>query len=95
MDQRRERARVGSVKSECLFFFCKRKTAYEIWYGLVGWEMCIRDRGTAAGVRVLLDSTDGSEVWSTTGVSENIIEASWQALIDSIEYKLSKDKKKK
>ena len=51
--------------------------------------------GTAAGVRVLLDSTDGSEVWSTTGVSENIIEASWQALIDSIEYKLSKDKKKR
>jgi len=50
--------------------------------------------GTAANVRVLLDSTDGSEVWSTTGVSENIIEASWQALIDSIEYKLSKDKKK-
>ncbi|HOC60413.1 MAG: citramalate synthase [Syntrophaceae bacterium] len=50
--------------------------------------------GTAAQVRVLLDSTDGSEIWSTTGVSENIIEASWQALIDSIEYKLSKDKKK-
>jgi 2-isopropylmalate synthase len=48
--------------------------------------------GTAAGVRVLLDSTDGSEVWSTIGVSGNIIEASWQALIDSIEYKLSKDK---
>jgi 2-isopropylmalate synthase len=48
--------------------------------------------GTAAGVRVLLDSTDGSEVWSTIGVSENIIEASWQALIDSIEYKLSKDR---
>ncbi|MEN6509650.1 MAG: citramalate synthase, partial [Smithella sp.] len=51
--------------------------------------------GTAAGVRVLLDSTDGSEIWSTTGVSENIIEASWQALIDSMEYKLSKDKKKR
>jgi 2-isopropylmalate synthase len=48
--------------------------------------------GTAAGVRVLLDSTDGEEVWSTVGVSENIIEASWQALVDSIEYKLSKDK---
>ncbi|HPK53585.1 MAG TPA: citramalate synthase [Smithellaceae bacterium] len=47
--------------------------------------------GTAAGVRVLLDSTDGKEVWSTVGVSENIIEASWQALVDSIEYKLSKD----
>lgn len=51
--------------------------------------------GTAAGVRVLLDSTDGSEVWSTIGVSENIIEASWQALVDSIEYKLSKDKDNK
>jgi 2-isopropylmalate synthase len=51
--------------------------------------------GTAAGVRVLLDSTDGSELWSTTGVSANIIEASWQALIDSIEYKLSKDRKKR
>jgi len=47
--------------------------------------------GTAARVRVLLDSTDGKEVWSTIGVSENIIEASWQALVDSIEYKLSKD----
>ena len=51
--------------------------------------------GTAAGVRVLLDSTDGEEVWSTIGVSENIIEASWQALVDSIEYKLSKDKANK
>jgi 2-isopropylmalate synthase len=47
--------------------------------------------GTAAGVRVLLDSTDEKELWSTIGVSENIIEASWQALVDSIEYKLSKD----
>ncbi|HON59554.1 MAG TPA: citramalate synthase [Smithella sp.] len=50
--------------------------------------------GTAAGVRVLVDSTDGEEIWSTVGVSENIIEASWQALVDSIEYKLSKDKLK-
>jgi 2-isopropylmalate synthase len=39
-----------------------------------------------------LDSTDGEDLWSTIGVSENIIEASWQALVDSIEYKLSKDK---
>jgi 2-isopropylmalate synthase len=51
--------------------------------------------GTAAGVRVLLDSTDEEEIWSTIGVSENIIEASWQALVDSIEYKLSKDKRRK
>jgi 2-isopropylmalate synthase len=48
--------------------------------------------GTAARVKVLLDSRDGKEVWSTIGVSENIIEASWQALADSIQYKLSKDK---
>lgn len=47
--------------------------------------------GTAARVKVLLDSRDGEEVWSTIGVSENIIEASWQALVDSIQYKLSKD----
>ncbi len=51
--------------------------------------------GTAAGVRVLLDSSDGQEIWSTIGVSENIIEASWQALVDSIEYKLSKDNSNK
>ncbi|MFA6384282.1 MAG: citramalate synthase [Candidatus Omnitrophota bacterium] len=48
--------------------------------------------GTAARVRVLIQSQDGHDSWSTTGVSENIIEASWQALIDSIEYKLLKDK---
>jgi 2-isopropylmalate synthase len=47
--------------------------------------------GTAAKVKVLLDSRDGNELWSTIGVSENIIEASWQALVDSIQYKLSKD----
>ena len=42
-------------------------------------------------LKVLLDSRDGEEMWSTIGVSENIIEASWQALVDSIQYKLSKD----
>jgi len=47
--------------------------------------------GTAAKVRVLINSTDGEEEWSTVGVSENIIEASWQALLDSIEYKLLRD----
>ena len=47
--------------------------------------------GTAARVKVLLDSRDGEEMWSTIGVSENVIEASWQALVDSIQYKLSKD----
>jgi len=42
--------------------------------------------GTAARVRVLIESKSGSAVWGTVGVSENIIEASWNALIDSIEY---------
>lgn len=48
--------------------------------------------GTAARVRVLIQSQDDKDSWSTIGVSENIIEASWQALVDSIEYKLLKDK---
>ncbi|MBK7356803.1 citramalate synthase [Propionivibrio sp.] len=45
---------------------------------------------TAAKVRVLLQSTDGDAVWTTVGVSTDIIEASWIALVDSIEYKLLK-----
>jgi len=45
-------------------------------------------KGTAAVTRVLLDTTDGERSWSTIGVSENIIEASWQALSDSIVYGL-------
>ncbi|NLV35480.1 MAG: citramalate synthase [Clostridiaceae bacterium] len=45
---------------------------------------------TAAKVRVLIESTDGEEVWTTIGVSTDIIEASWKALVDSIEYKLGK-----
>jgi len=44
--------------------------------------------GTAARVRVLIESGDGKNKWGTVGVSENVIEASWQALVDSIEYKL-------
>jgi len=47
--------------------------------------------GTAARVRVVIESRDGDAVWSTVGVSENIIEASWLALVDSVEYKLHKD----
>jgi 2-isopropylmalate synthase len=47
--------------------------------------------GTAAKVRVLIQSQDEDDSWNTIGVHENIIEASWQALVDSIEYKLLKD----
>jgi 2-isopropylmalate synthase len=46
--------------------------------------------GTAAKVRVQIESRDSQEIWSTIGVSENVIEASWQALVDSVQYKLSK-----
>lgn len=45
-------------------------------------------KGTGAITRVLLDSTDGTREWTTIGVSENIIEASWQALVDSLVYGL-------
>ena len=44
--------------------------------------------GTGAVTRVLLESTNGEQTWSTMGVSENIIEASWQALADSVVYGL-------
>jgi 2-isopropylmalate synthase len=46
---------------------------------------------TDAKVRVLIETSDGQETWNTVGVSENIIEASWQALVDSINYKLQKE----
>lgn len=46
---------------------------------------------TAARVRVVIESRDKDNVWGTVGVSENIIEASWLALVDSFEYKLFKD----
>ncbi|WP_419176444.1 citramalate synthase [Desulfosediminicola sp.] len=53
------------------------------------------EHGTEAKVRVLVESTDGHCSWSTVGVSVNIIEASWQALVDSINYKLMKEDNRK
>jgi 2-isopropylmalate synthase len=50
---------------------------------------------TAARVRVVIEWRDGGSVWSTVGVSENIIEASWLALVDAVEYKLLKDEENK
>lgn len=44
------------------------------------------ERATAARVRVFITSSDGEKSWSTVGVSENIVEASWQALVDAMEY---------
>ncbi|MCL1864811.1 MAG: citramalate synthase [Spirochaetes bacterium] len=51
--------------------------------------------GTASSVRVLIDQTDGVDHWGTVGVSSNIIEASWMALVDGIEYLLYKKDKNK
>jgi 2-isopropylmalate synthase len=51
--------------------------------------------GTAAKVRVLIESGDAHDRWGTVGVSHNVIEASWQALVDSIDYKLYTDQKRR
>ena len=60
--------------------------------GLVDFKVRVIDgrAATAARVRVNIESRDAREIWSTIGVSENVIEASWQALTDSVEYKLLK-----
>ena len=62
---------------------------------LVDFKVRVIDgrEGTEARVRVLIESRDQDEVWSTIGVSEDIIEASWQALADSFQYKLAKEQK--
>ncbi len=49
------------------------------------------DQATAAKVRVLIESADHNESWTTTGVSTDVVDASWRALIDAIEYKLMRD----
>ena len=55
---------------------------------LVNFKVRILDetKGTGAVTRVLLDASDGDAVWGSIGVSENIIEASWEALVDSLEH---------
>jgi 2-isopropylmalate synthase len=50
---------------------------------------------TAARTRVLIESSDGDETWGTVGVSENIIAACWEALLDGVEYKLFKEESKR
>ena len=53
------------------------------------------EEATAATTRVLIESSDGVERWGTVGVSENIIEASWEALVDSVEYKLFREEERR
>ena len=61
---------------------------------LVDFKVRVIDgrEGTKARVRVLIESRDQNHIWSTIGVSEDIIEASWSALADSFQYKLSKER---
>jgi 2-isopropylmalate synthase len=63
---------------------------------LLDYKVRILDesKGTAAKTRVLITSGDGEETWGTVGVADNIIEASWRALVDSIEYKLRRDERR-
>jgi 2-isopropylmalate synthase len=57
---------------------------------LVNYKVRIldEDKGTAANTRVLIDSSDGRETWGSVGVGVNVVEASWQALVDSISFGL-------
>lgn len=49
------------------------------------------EHGSDAIIRVMIESTDGKEIWGTVGASDNIIEAAWEALVDSVEYKILLD----
>ena len=64
---------------------------------LVDYKVRILDSGsgTAAKTRVIIESTDGTHTWGTVGVHSNIIEASWEALVDSVEYHLFKTERSK
>ncbi len=79
-----------------------RKALEEFYPGLksmrlLDYKVRILDesKGTAARTRVLITSGDDLETWGTVGVAENIIEASWQALVDSVEYKLRADERRR
>jgi 2-isopropylmalate synthase len=63
---------------------------------LTDYRVRILDPGeaTAAKTRVVIESSDGTTTWGTVGVSPNIIEASWEALVDGVEYKLFQEEKK-
>ena len=62
-------------------------------FRLVDYKVRVIDgkSATAAKVRVIIESTDGKSNWTTVGVSSDVIEASWIALVDSFEYKMNKN----
>jgi len=81
---------------------CALRKALEVFYpelkkmALADYKVRVVNAkaGTAAKVRVVIQSHDQADFWGTVGVSENIIEASWLALVDSVEYKLLKEQGK-
>ncbi|HOM61434.1 MAG TPA: citramalate synthase [Anaerohalosphaeraceae bacterium] len=81
---------------------CALRKALEVFYpelkkmALADYKVRVVNAkaGTAAKVRVVIQSHDQTDFWGTVGVSENIIEASWLALVDSVEYKLLKEQGK-
>lgn len=81
----------SALRKALIAFYPKLKEMH-----LTDYKVRVLDEkeGTAARVRVLIQSEDTDDTWWTIGVSENVIEASWQALVDSVEYKLLKDLKK-
>ena len=64
----------------------------DMWLNDYKVRVLASEHGTGAHVRVLIESSDNISQWGTVGVSHDILEASWQALVDSITYKLLKDK---
>jgi 2-isopropylmalate synthase len=78
----------GAIRKALLPFYPNLTTMQLVDYKV---RVVNSKAGTAARVRVVIESRDHLDVWGTVGVSENIIEASWKALVDSIEYKLFKD----
>ena len=96
-DQKRHTAAEGDGPVNA-FDGALRKALEDIYPALKGMHLVdykvrvVNPRaGTAAKVRVVIESQDRCDRWGTVGVSENIIEASYQALADSIEYKLMKE----
>jgi len=75
----------GALRAALVNFFPKLKRIQLTDYKV---RILDSDTGTAAKTRVLITSTDGNREWGTVGVSENIIEASLQALVDSMEFAL-------
>lgn len=78
------------------------RKALEVFYpvlseiSLTDYKVRVLDskEASAARVRVLIESTDGVNMWTTVGVSTDIIQASWIALVDSIEYRLMQDQER-